>query len=394
VSKLRILFAHNRYVNRGGEDESREQEMSVLRSRGQRVIEYLVDNREIQKAGVVSLGLGAVWSKIQHEKIRSLIRDWQPDIMKVDNYFPLLSPSIFEAAKSMGVTTILSVRNYRLVCPSANLFKAGEICTNCVGRKVGLAAIKYRCYRGSYLQSTAAVLCNAYGHWRGTWTDSVDQYIAVSDFVKTQLVLGGFAESKISVKPNFIADTGSGDGSGKFFIFVGRLTAEKGIHTLLAAWRKVGARLPLKIIGEGPLEGEVRREVEKSGDIEFLERRSIEEVCDYVGRATALIFPSEWLEPFGRAIVEAFSKGTPVIAADTAPIRDMIRHEQTGLLFRAGDANDLAEKVLSLVDDFERLARMRMHARSRYLQCYSPERNYSQMMEIFERVRSQNRSTE
>lgn len=385
---MRILFAHNRYLNRGGEDESREQEMAILRSHGQEVIEYVVDNREVKKRNLISTGLRSVWNAQQYQYVRNLIRDTQPDILKVDNHFPILSPSIFDAAKSMGVPTVLSVRNYRLVCPSANLFRAGEICTQCVGKRSAFPAIQHRCYRGSFLQSSSVVLSNAYAHLHGTWTNSIDQYIAVSEFVKKQLVLGGFSADKISVKPNFISDTGPGDGSGRYAIFVGRLTEEKGIRTVLAAWRKAGAALPLKIIGEGPLESVVQKAAGELASIEYLKWRPIDEVCEHLGRAMVLIFPSAWLEPFGRSIIEAYSKGTPVIAADTEPMRDMIENEQTGLFFKAGSSEELAERVLSLAAGPERLARMRTRARERYLRSYSAEQNYRRMMEIFGRALS------
>jgi len=386
---LRILFAHNRYLHRGGEDESREQEMSMLRSRGHDVIEYLVDNRDIDRKDIISIGLRSIWNTDQYQRVRNLIRETRPDILKVDNYFPILTPSIFEAAKSMGVSTVLSVRNYRLICASGNLFRAGRICIDCVGKK-GLPGIRHRCYHNSYLQSSSIVLSNAYARLRGTWTESIDHYIAVSEGVKNLLVRGGFSADKISVKPNSISDTGAGDGSGGFAVYVGRLTEEKGILTLLAAWRKVGDRVPLKIIGGGPLEDVVKKASEQLPDIEFLGRKSLAEVCEYLGRAMMLIFPSEWLEPFGRSIVEAYSKGTPVIAADTELMRDMIESQETGLIFKAGDDDDLAEKVQSLAADTTMLTRMRERARSRYLQNYSEDLCYSKMMEILEYVLAKN----
>jgi len=284
------------------------------------------------------------------------------------------------------VATVLSVRNYRLICPAATLYRDGHVCTDCVGHRFATSAIRHQCYRDSSLQSAAVVFSNAWGHLRGTWRKSIDQYIAVSRFVKEQLIRGGFPADRIAVKPNCIADTGNGDGSGNYALFVGRLTAEKGIRTLLEAWRQIGSTLPLKIIGDGPLEEEIRASLPQLPGVEHLGRRSIAEVCESLGRATALIFPSEWMEPFGRTIIEAYSKGTPVIAADTAPMRDMIEHGVTGLLYAAGSADALATAIRALRADPQRLMSMRMRARERYLRDYSVERNYAAMMEIFSRV--------
>jgi len=383
---LRILFAHNRYMIRGGEDESREQEMACLRSRGHDVFEYVVDSRDIQQGNMIATGIGSIWSGPQYRHMTELIRGMRPDILKVDNYFPVLSPSIFEAAKTMGVATVFSVRNYRLICPAATLYRDGRVCTDCVGSNLAIPAILHKCYRDSYAQSSAVVLSNAYAHMRGTWVHSVDRFVAVSQFVKNQLVLGGFAAEKIVVKPNSIADTGAGDGSGKFAMYVGRLTEEKGVRTLLAAWEKIGPSLPLKIIGDGPLESAVAVAAKQNPGIEYLQRRPIAEVCEQLGNAQVLIFPSQWLEPFGRTIIEAYSKGTPVIAADTPPMRDMIEDGRSGLLFRAGSSDDLAQMVLSSAVEHDKLTLMRPRARDLYLEKYSPESNYAQMMRIFEGV--------
>ena len=380
---MRILFLHNRYIYRGGEDESRGQEIAMLRARGEEVLDYALDNAEIKSKNLVTVGLRSVWNSDEAARVKDLIRSTKPDLMKVDNFFPLLSPSIFHAAKEMGVPTVLSVRNYRLVCPSANLFRNGHICTTCVGNKVALAAIQHRCYRQSYLQSAAVVASNAYAHLRGVWTDCVDRYIAVSSFVKQQLVAGGFPESKIVIKPNFISDSGVGDGSGGYGLFVGRLTEEKGVRSLLNAWPHIPQSVPLKIIGDGPLEPIVRQAAESDPRIEYVGRKSLSEVCDYLEKAAFLIFPSEWYEPFGRTIVEAYSKGTPVIAALTKPMNAMVEEGVTGLLYKPGDSKDLASTVSILMTDSERLTQMRAQARARYLAAYTEDQNYLQLMEIF-----------
>jgi len=380
---LRLLFAHNRYLNRGGEDESRDQEILLLRSKGHEVLEYEVDNKEISRSSYLSAGFQSIWNIEQQHRLTKFMQDTKPHILKVDNYFPILSPSVFSAAKRLGISTVLSVRNYRLICPGTSLFRDGQICTDCVGSKLAVSAIRHQCYRGSYLQSAAVALSNGFAHLLGTWEHSVDRYIAVSEFVKKELIRGGFPQDKISVKANSIVDTGVGKGDGGYALFVGRLIPEKGVRTLLDAWQKIGASLPLKIIGEGSLEDLVLGAAKINPAIEYLKRQPISQVCEYMGRATLLIFPSEWFEPFGRSIVEAYSKGTPVIGADTEPMRDMIEDGQTGLFFKAGDSDALAKTVLSLIGDKAQLSHMRDQARRRYLSNYSAEENFAQMMTIF-----------
>jgi len=385
---LRILFAHNRYLNRGGEDESRDQEMLMLRAKGHEVIEYEVDNSEIPRNKYLKAGLQSIWNVEQHNQLKQLMRQTAPQILKVDNYFPILSPSIFSAAKRLGISTVLSVRNYRLICPGASLFREGRACTDCVGQKLALSAIRHHCYRESYLQSAAVALSNGFAHLRGTWEHSVDRYIAVSQFVRNELIRGGFPGDRISVKANSIEDTGVGDGRGGYALFVGRLIPEKGIGCLLQAWQQIGTTLPLKIIGEGSLQDLVVAATRTNPSIEYLGRQPLSKVCEILGQAAVLVFPSEWYEPFGRSIVEGYSKGTPVVAADTEPMRDMIDEGETGLFFRPGDSQHLANIILSLARENDLLNHMRKHARSKYLSNYSADATYAQMMRIFDQTLS------
>ncbi len=358
----------------------------MLRARGHEIFEYVVDNREVKQSNLIAVGVRSVWNSQQARLVQDFIRKTKPDVLKVDNHFPILSPSIFAAAKELGVATVLSVRNYRLICPSANLFRDGANCTECVGRKFAYPAILHRCYRKSYLQSTSVVLSNAFAHLQGTWSESIDQFVAVSEFVKAELVRGGFDASRIAVKPNFIGDTGVGDGSGGYALFVGRLTEEKGLQTVMDAWKSIGSKIKLKIIGVGPLEEALQAFSVHNPSVELLGWKSITEVCDYLGKAAVLVFPSAWLEPFGRSIVEAYAKGTPVIAADTVPMHDMVEEGETGSLFRVGDGNDLATRLIALLADRAQYAQMRVNARQRYLEKYSETQNYIMMMDIFNRV--------
>ena len=360
----------------------------MLRARGQEIFEHVLDNATIQQSNLLTVGRESIWNVREADRVQALIREIKPDIMKVDNFYPLLSPSIFKAAKDLGVPTVLSVRNYRLVCPSANIFRDGHVCTLCVGKKLALPAIRYRCYRDSYAQSASVVASNAFARVRGVWHDLVDRYVAVSSFVKNQLVLGGYPEQKIVIKPNFISDSGIGDGEGGYALYVGRLTEEKGIRSLIDAWQGVSPKLSLKIIGDGPLEPLVQLASQSNPQIEHLGRRPLAEVIQLLGQAAMLIFPSVWYEPFGRSVVEAYSKGTPVVAAATPPMQAMIQQGRTGLLYAAGDAQALSVAVNSLVGAPETLAAMRRNARERYLEAYTEKQNYEQLMAIFRSVKS------
>ncbi len=177
----------------------------------------------------------------------------------------------------------------------------------------------------------------------GTWHKTVDRFVALSQFSAEKFIAGGLPAEKIAVKPNFISpDPGPGTGSGQYALFVGRLAPEKGIETLLAAWSELENVLPLKIVGDGPLEPLVRQHAANSGNIEYLGRKPRDEVLGLLGEATCLVMPSEWYECCPKTLIESLAVGTPAIVSRLGAMAEMIEHEVTGLHFEPGCASDLA----------------------------------------------------
>ena len=196
-----------------------------------------------------------------------------------------------------------------------------------------------------------------------TWEKIVSQFIAVSEFEKRKFVEAGFPESKIMAKPNFVLDSGGPGVGGGEFVFVGRLAPEKGIRTLLAAMALTSSSVSLAIVGDGPLESEVRSAAARDPRIRYLGRISQREVLDLVGEATSLVFPSEWYETFGRVAAEAFARGTPVVAARIGAVAEIVEDGRTGLHFTPADPQDLARKMTWLHTNLEKVAVMRVAAR-------------------------------
>lgn len=216
----------------------------------------------------------------------------------------------------------------------------------------------------------------------------VDVYVVLSQFAKNKFIAGGIPEQKIVVKPNFIhPDPGCGTGQGGFGVFVGRLSPEKGLHTLLDAWKEFNISYPLKIIGDGPLEFKIHQLSKTLPNIELLGRKSNEEVLQLIGEASFLVFPSLWYETFGRVAIEAFAKSTPVIAAKIGAIAELIEHQKNGLLFNPGDSEDLASKVLWAIEHPGELRKMRQEARNEYETKYTSEINYEQLLSIYSSAR-------
>lgn len=388
ANSMNILMLHNSYQFHGGEDESFASEARMLADAGHHVETIHVKNENVEGLGAVSVALESIWSKRSYAMVDGKLRERTFDVLHVQNFFPLLSPSVYAAAKKNGVAVVQTLRNYRLLCPSTVLYRNGKICEDCLHKTVKYPGVMHGCYRGSRLSSGAVAAMTAVHTLRGTWRRDVDLYISLTEFSRKKFIEAGFAPEKIIVKSNFVyPDPGAGDGGGEYVVFAGRFTREKGIETLLAAWERVKRPGKLKIVGEGPLAWKVEKICGERSDVEWLGQKSPSEVKELMGEARALIFPSEWYEPFGRVAIESFAKGTPVIASRLAGLAEIVSDGETGLHFRAGDAQDLAEKIDWALDHEAEMRGMRAAARARYEQNYTAEKNCDALIRAYQRAR-------
>jgi glycosyltransferase involved in cell wall biosynthesis len=222
----------------------------------------------------------------------------------------------------------------------------------------------------------------------------VDRYICLTEFSRSKFVQAGFPEEKLDVKPNFVSpDPTMGSGTGGYAIFVGRLTVEKGVLTLLEAWRRLNEPIPLKIVGEGPLQARVKEAAaEDPSRVQWLGTLPIPEVYKLMGEASFLVFPSQWYETFGRVAIEAFATGTPVIASKIGAIAEIVSDGRTGLHFRPGDPDDLGAVVARAIRTPDLMRNMREAARAEYVAKYTAARNYSMLIDIY-RSAMQGRAT-
>ena len=379
----RILMCHNYYQQPGGEDVSYESEVSLLRSRGHDVLTYTVHNNDIDQIGRIALARKTIWNQQTYRDLSELIRREQPEIMHCTNTFPLISPAAYHAARREDVAIVQSLRNYRLLCPNTYFLRDGKICENCLGKSLPIAAITHACYRGSRAASAVVTAMLGVHNMLKTWNRAVDLFFCPSEFTRQKFIEGGFAEEQVVVKPNFVSpDPGPGTGRGNYAVFVGRLSPEKDIETLLQAWAQLPNKLPLKIIGDGPLADRVAQ-AQEGEDIEWLGHRPLDQVLSVIGDAAFLIMPSVWYETFGRTIVEAFAKGTPAIVSNLGAMAELVDDGVTGLHFEAGDPNDLASKVTNMFSDPAKLAKMRGAARAIFVQKFSAERNYEMLLSVY-----------
>ncbi len=385
---MKIFIAHNRYQQAGGEDNVVEAETNLLRNNGHQVYLWAVDNKDLPGGfkGKVETALNTTYSPRSKLRARDLFREFRPDVVHVHNFVPQISPSIFDACRDESVPVVQTLHNYRLICPGAMLMRNGSICEKCITGSPYNGAW-HSCYRGSRLGSLVVAHMVAYHRNAGTWADKIDRFVALTEFAKSKFVEGGFPSDRIAVKPNFIVDPLANEGiarnqTDQFGLFVGRISEEKGIATLLNAWASLEGKWSLKVAGSGPLETLLRA---RAG-VESLGRQNSAEISNLMRNAHFLVLPSEWYEGFPLVLVEAFAHGLPVLASKLGSMADVIEDGVTGLLFDPGNSDDMAQKARWLFENPEQSRLFGENARRRYLEKYTAEINYEQLMKIYRSV--------
>jgi glycosyltransferase involved in cell wall biosynthesis len=384
---------HNSYQFRGGEDESFESEVRMLRAEGHTVETIHINNAQIESAGKIHVAIQSLWSNNSYDLVDRKMQETKFDVLHVQNFFPLLSPSVYYAARKHGVAVVQTLRNYRLLCPNVYFFRDGHVCEDCMGKVFKYPGVLHGCYRGSRMASAAVAAMTAFHTIKGTWLNAVDLYIALTDFVRDKFIEGGFPPDKLVVKSNIVfPDPGCGDGEGGYALFVGRLSPEKGLKTLLQAWKLLKRDWTLKIVGEGPLSPLVEAFCAEHREVEWLGALSRAEIGRVMGAAKVLVFPSEWYETFGRVAIESFAAGTPVIASRLGAMAEVGEAMRTGLLFKPGDPEDLAEKLHWILDNPVQVAAMRLAARERYETRYTMHENCRVLIQAYNTARQKSLS--
>ena len=390
---MKVLLIHNRYQLAGGEDVVVQAEKALLEANDHQVALVEISNDQIVSVlDKANAAVRAIYSPASKQQVSAEIAHFRPDVVHVHNFFPLLSPSVYDACRDAGVPVVQTVHNYRLGCLNAILLRNGKVCEDCLGKRMPLPGIVHGCYRGSRAQSAATAAMLAV-HWlRGTWQERVDAYIVLTNFQKEKMVQAGLPREKIYVKPNYISEPqqcGESKIFGDYALFVGRLSPEKSITTLIEAYKHNDLRIPLKIVGDGPLHESLQADVQAAGlesGIKFLGRQDKSAVLSLMHNARFLVFPSIWYETFGLTMVEAFACGLPVLASRLGSMAEIVEDGVTGLHFEAGNSADLADKMQWANEHPEEMISMGKNARRAYEAHYTPEMNYQQLTAIYQQV--------
>jgi glycosyltransferase involved in cell wall biosynthesis len=380
---MKILVVHNRYLLRGGEDAVFEEETRLLRDSGCEVRVHVRDNHEIDALGPTPVAISSIWSTATHRQVRQLLGDWRPDVMHVHNSFPLVSPSVYWAAAGVGVPVVKTLHNFRLACLQGTFLRDAAACSDCLGHVPWRGVIR-RCYRGSVTHS-AVMAAGLVGHRLvGTYRHQIARFIVLDESSIASFVAAGIPRARIVVKPNAVAMPAlpAAPAQRRGGLYVGRLSAEKGIAALAQALSL--ARPPsFTTIGEGPLQ----HLLDAAGSCQLGQCAS-DEVYRRMQAAAYLVMPSVGFEQFPRVLVEAFALGLPVIASDRGSLSRLVTPGRTGLLVEPGDPQALAGAVRWAESHPDELRAMGLECQQVYQARFTPEANLRSLLDIYQAVRT------
>ncbi len=383
---MRVLQVHTPYREPGGEDRVVAAEAALLRAAGHEVVTHVVPN---PRGAEAALALArSSWNAAAARSVRDLARAAAPDVAHVHNTWYAQSPSVYGALRRAGVPVVATLHNYRLLCVNGLLFREGAPCTDCVGR-LPWPGVVHRCYRGSATASAAVAAMVAVHRARGTWSDDIDLWLALTAQARDQLLAGGLPPDRTAVKPNVVPDPGPRGlppSRSTTVLFVGRLVPEKGVAQLVDAWAlRDRGPLRLLVLGDGPLRAELA--ARRVPGVQVAGPQDPGDVQAAMLSARALAFPSRWAEPCPMVVLEALAAGLPILAADVGGVPELAPAAARVALPAPGDAAAWSAALHDLRDPAG-LDAAGAAARERWSSAFSPAVGLGALEAAYARARA------
>ena len=328
----------------------------------------------------------AIYSSDARRRIRAMIREFRPDVAHVRNIYHHLSPSILWELRERNVPVVYHLNDFKLLCPTYNLVAQGETCEACKGGQFW-HALKKRCYPGT--GALVALTAEAYAQrWLGTYEKCVNLFLAPSQFVRDKFMEHGWDGEKFEVLPHFQEAHTLRESNAKNdgpLLYCGRLSAEKGIADLLRAMQKL-PQLRLMVAGDGAQRAELQKMADSLGlsNVTFLGHLAAEERDFLIARSRFTVLPSHAYETLGKTILESYAEGRAVVASDLGSRRELVRHGETGFLYRAGDVDQLAAAIENLSSKPELAKKMGLAGWDMVRQRHTPGGHYRKLLSLYE----------
>ena len=404
---MKILQANKFHYVKGGAERYYLDVSQRLHERGHAVIPFAmqhprnepseyakyfvreIDYHALGLVGKVRAAARSIYSRETVAKIHALVDEVRPDIAQFHNIYHQISPAIISALAKRGVPMVQTLHDYKLVCPGYLFMANGEICESCKERG-RLSAVRQKCLLGSRAASLVGVIEAQLHDWLNTYAQ-VAYFLCPSQFMLEKVAEYGIPREKLVHFPYFLPLESYRPAyePSDYFIYLGRLSREKGVATLLKALKLcAGSRLTCRILGEGPLEEELKAQAVDWGltNVEFSGFLQGEELQATVRGAAFTVVPSEWYENFPFSILESFAQGTPVVGSRNGGIPEMVLPEETGLTFTPQDPSALAEALDWMESHPEKVTEMGRVARRRMEELYAPDPHMEKLEALYARV--------
>lgn len=350
---------------------------------------YDVDGFNVDEPSLLDIS-AFFYSRDARKKISALLDRIQPDLVHLHIYYGQITSSIIPVIKKRGIPIVQTLHEYKRLCPVVTMTLHDKPCEKCAGGNYWNTVIN-KCNRNNLARSVITAL-EAYTS-KCLTLNSIDHFIAISDFVRDVMLRYGMNPEKITRVYNFLDTTGLTPARqrGEYFLFFGRLEHVKGVMTLLKAMKEID--YPLVIAGDGAARLEMERYIEKHGlsHVMMVGFKSDDELHDLIRNSRCVIAPSEWNEPFGLVLIEAFAHGKPVIASCIGGMAEVVDHGKTGLLVSPDNVDELVDVMRQMINNLEKVEQMGKWAFESVKHRFSPSSHYREIMAVYEKVLQQNR---
>lgn len=398
---MKIAIYHNHYNKSSGEDVMFDLECKALTERGHEILPVQMHIKDVleknSKLDLAITGFRAPDNPDSFKMARKVIQLFKPDLVHVHNWFPMLSPSIYRAHFIENIPVVQTLHNYRLGCAGGNFRYQNEACDACLTKNRTQAVLR-RCYQNSYAGSYFWKRTIDKNFKNGNFLHSLLHYICPSREVFKRHLKIGIPPEKMTIVPNACNDPIQGGEIPPMkkirVTYLGRLVPEKGVETLIHAWKmirnnfdKTDSRFSaeLCIVGEGSSLGKLKDQASDTDGVHFKGYLPHHEALEIIRNSSTVVFPSLWGEPFGLGVIEGMAAGCAVVASDIGGPSEIVKHNETGLLFKAGDSHALRDCLLDLFRHPGRVLEMGKNARKVYLEKYQPSVHALLLEELYKR---------
>jgi glycosyltransferase involved in cell wall biosynthesis len=400
---LKVLVANKFLFHNGGSETVFFQERAFLTNTGAEVVDFAMEHdRNIQspyaahfvsrkdyrsggRFAKIGSALSLIHSREAVSKLASLIEETRPDLMHCHNIYHQMTPSIVGVAKSRGIPVVLTLHDWKPVCPIHTRMREGQMCSSCLDGDFH-HVLKYRCAEGSIAQSAVLYMEAVIQRWLGNY-EKVDRFLAPSQFMR-ESVSRRFSPDRLQLLYNGVDVTNiSASGRDKgYVLYCGRLSSEKGAETLLRAHEAAGCRWPLIIAGTGPLRDALESQFTRN--VRFAGQLSGETLSTTIAGASVVVVPSDWCENCPMSVLEAMAHGKAVVASRIGGIPELVNDQVTGLLFEPRNTEELRMHLESLMGDAARRAEMGAAGRTRVERDFSLEKHNTELMAVYQSLLS------